>query len=149
MYFLFKALFWEISNTDEKKLLKIFGNSVGSFNSLLLLGHFRAKIAFCFFFCRFMSSLMPCHVFSALVISGSSKYLWKCIFFYLDVWAWRLCSCKTCIYLCHDHQIGKQREFFILIDFLNDNNKTLNAIFFWGGGGGGDVSLVHLNKFLN
>ena len=82
MYFLFKALFWEISKTDEKKLLKIFGNSVGSFNSLLLLGHFRAKIAFCFFFCRFMSSLMPCHIFSALVIPGSSKYLWKCFFFF-------------------------------------------------------------------
>ena len=109
------------------------GNSVGSFNSLLLLGHFRAKIVFCFFFCRFMSSLMPCNVFSALVISGSSKYLWKCIFLLIRM---SICSCKTCIYLCHDHQIGKQREFFILIDFLNDNNKTLNAIFFLGGEGG-------------
>ena len=69
-----------LSPTDEKKLLKIFGNSVVSFNSLLLLGHFRAKItAFCFFFCLFVGSLMLCHVFLALVIRFS-KYLWKCIF---------------------------------------------------------------------
>ena len=48
MYFLFKALFWEISKTDEKKLLKIFGNSVGLFNSLLLSRAFYSKDSFLF-----------------------------------------------------------------------------------------------------
>ena len=59
--------------TDEKLLLKIFGNSVGSFNSLLLLWRFGAKIAFCFFFCRFVSS----DLYFAMFFFGISDMLLK------------------------------------------------------------------------
>ena len=130
MYFLFKALFWEISKTDEKKLLKIFGNSVGLFNSLLLSRAFYSKDSFLFLLLSIyeFTYALPC--FFSISDIRFLKIFVEMHFFYLDVRAWRLCSCKICIYLCHDHQIGKQREFFILIDFLNDNNKTLNAIFF-------------------
>ena len=55
-----------------------------TFNSLLLLGYFRTEIAFCFFFCRFMSSYMPCHVFLALVIYVPQNICGDA-FLYLDV----------------------------------------------------------------
>ena len=135
MYFLFKALFWEISNTDEKKLLKIFGNSVGSFNSLLLLGHFRAKIAFCFFFCRFMSSLMPCNVFFGISDIRFLKIFMEMYLFYLYVWAFvpvKLVFISVMI----TRLVNKGNSLSWLI-FYTIIIKHWMQFFFLGGGGGG------------